>query len=84
MYSGLHVVRSQSLHGEYSSGCIESTLQPSPMKKSRRKTLTSYKVTAHVILSYPRPALGACRASMRACYTPGRGKHVLRNELINL
>ena len=37
--SGLYAVHSKALHGRYSSGCIESTMQPSPMEKSRRTTL---------------------------------------------
>ena len=35
--SGIYTVRSKSLHGRYSSGCIGSTIQPSP--KSSRTTL---------------------------------------------
>ena len=37
--SGLYPVRSQSLHGDYSSGCIESAMQPSSTEKSNRTTL---------------------------------------------
>ena len=37
--SGLYPVRSQSLHGGYSSGCIESAMQPSSTEKSSRTTL---------------------------------------------
>ena len=37
--SGLYPVRSQSLHGGYSSGCIESAMQPSFTEKSSRTTL---------------------------------------------
>ena len=37
--SGLYPVRSQSLHGDYSSGCIESAMQPSSTEKSSRTTL---------------------------------------------
>ena len=37
--SGLYPVRSQSLHGGYSSGCFESAMQPSSMEKSSRTTL---------------------------------------------
>ena len=37
--SGLYPVRSQSLHGDYSSGCIESEMQPSSTEKSSRTTL---------------------------------------------
>ena len=37
--SGLYPVRSQSLHGGYSSGCIESAIQPSFTEKSSRTTL---------------------------------------------
>ena len=37
--SGLYPVRSQSLHGRYSSGCIESAMQPSSTEKSSRTTL---------------------------------------------
>ena len=37
--SGLYPVRSQSLHGGYSSGCIESAVQPSFTEKSSRTTL---------------------------------------------
>ena len=33
--SGLYPVRSQSLHGDYSSGCIENAMQPSTEKSSR-------------------------------------------------
>ena len=36
---GLYTVRAKSLHGRYSSGCIESAMQPSPMEKSSRTTL---------------------------------------------
>ena len=36
--SGLYPVRSQSLHGGYSSGCIESAMQPSFTEKSSRTT----------------------------------------------
>ena len=32
--SGLYAVPSQSLHGGYFSGCIESTMQPSPMEQN--------------------------------------------------
>ena len=39
MCSGLYPVRSQSLHGDYSSGCIESAMQPSSTEKSSRTTL---------------------------------------------
>ena len=52
--SGLYLVRSQSLHGGYSSGCIESAMQPSFTEKSSRTIcITSYEMTVHVILSYP-------------------------------
>ena len=37
--SGLYPVRSQSLHGGYSSGCFESAMQPSSTEKSSRTTL---------------------------------------------
>ena len=37
--SGLYPVRSQSLHGGYSSGCTESAMQPSFTEKSSRTTL---------------------------------------------
>ena len=37
--SGLYPVRSQSLHGGYSSGCVESAMQPSSTEKSSRTTL---------------------------------------------
>ena len=37
--SDLYPVRSQSLHGDYSSGCIENELQPSSTEKSSRTTL---------------------------------------------
>ena len=37
--SGLYPVRSQSLHGDYSSGCIESEMQPSSTEKCSRTTL---------------------------------------------
>ena len=37
--SGLYPVQSQSLHGGYSSGCIESAMQPSFTEKSSRTTL---------------------------------------------
>ena len=37
--SGLYPVRSQSLYGGYSSGCIESAMQPSSTEKSSRTTL---------------------------------------------
>ena len=37
--SGLYPVRSQSLYGGYSSGCIESAMQPSSKEKSSRTTL---------------------------------------------
>ena len=37
--SGLYPVRSQSLHGGYFSGCIESAMQPSFTEKSSRTTL---------------------------------------------
>ena len=37
--SGLSPVRSQSLHGGYSSGCFESAVQPSSTEKSSRTTL---------------------------------------------
>ena len=37
--SGLYPVRSQSLHGGYSSGCVESAMQPSSTEKSSRMTL---------------------------------------------
>ena len=37
--SSLYPVRSQSLHGDYSSGCIESAMQPSSTEKSSRTTL---------------------------------------------
>ena len=37
--SGLYPVQSHSLHGGYSSGCIESALQPSSTEKSSRTTL---------------------------------------------
>ena len=46
--SGLYPVRTQSLHGGYSSGCFENAMQPSSTEKS-----TSYKMRVHVILSYP-------------------------------
>ena len=36
---GLYPVRSQSLHEGYSSGCIESAMQPSSTEKSSRTTL---------------------------------------------
>ena len=52
--SGLYPVRSQSLHGGYSSGCFESAMQPLPRRKAvERLCITSYKMTVHVILSYP-------------------------------
>ena len=37
--SGLYPVRSQSLHGGYSSGCFENAMQPSSTEKSSRTTL---------------------------------------------
>ena len=37
--SGLYPVRSQSLHGGYSSGCFESAMQPSSTEKSSKTTL---------------------------------------------
>ena len=37
--SGLYPVRSQSLHGGYSSGCIESAMKPSSTEKSSGTTL---------------------------------------------
>ena len=37
--SGLYPVRSQSLNGGYSSGCFESTMQPSSTEKSSRTAL---------------------------------------------
>ena len=37
--SGLYPVRSQSLHGGYSSGCIESAMQLPSTEKSSRTTL---------------------------------------------
>ena len=37
--SDLYPVRSQSLHGGYSSGCFESAMQPSSTEKSSRTTL---------------------------------------------
>ena len=37
--TGLYAVRAKSLHVRYSLGCIESSIQPSPMEKSSRTTL---------------------------------------------
>ena len=42
----------QSLHGGYSSGCIESAMQPW-RKAVERLCIMSCKMTGHVILSYP-------------------------------
>ena len=43
--SGLYPVRSQSLHGGYSSGFFESAMQPSSTEKSSKTTL--YYVIQH-------------------------------------
>ena len=37
--TGLYAGRAKSLHVRYSLGCIESSIQPSPMEKSSRTTL---------------------------------------------
>ena len=47
--SGLYPVRSQSLHGGYSSGCIESAMQPSSTEKSSR-TKKSSRMTLHYVI----------------------------------
>ena len=43
--SGLYPVRSQSLHGGYSSGCFESAMQPSSTEK-----IKSSRTTLHYVI----------------------------------
>ena len=69
--SGLYPVRSQPLHGDYSSGCIESAMQPSSTEKSSRTTLH------YVILNdsardlvLPPPVLATLEVVSRASLSP--------------
>ena len=74
--SGLYPVRSQSLHGGYSSGCFESAMQPSSTEKSSRTTL-HYVIQNDSARDLVLPPLRETKYYTSACYSasarPGAG-----------
>ena len=65
--SGLYPVRSQSLHGGYSLGCIESAMQPSFTEKSSRTTL-HYVIRNDSARDLVLPPLHVYRVFQVACF----------------
>ena len=78
--SGLYPVRSQSLHGGYSSGCFESAMQPSSTEKSSRTTL-HYVIQNDSARDLVLPPLCASselpNAATRSAVAPRRKKEIL-------